>query len=233
METLTPQQIDHLYAFTKKHYIEYYDLQTELVDHLANAIEQRWATEPNVSFEDALQAEFKKFGVFGFTELAEKREGVLKKKYHKLAWGYAKDFLKLPKILLSLSLVVVFYYIFKSEPIMMDLLLVSGMLFFAVNYVVLRYRYGLKVHRTGKAWLFENIIFKCAGFGFPVYVPINTVTIFFRGKNPEAALIINAVLFTIIVVYYYIMLYVMPSRAEQHLRETYPEYAFENVAQKV
>ena len=36
---LTPQQIEQLYQFTRQHYVEWYDLQTELVDHLANSIE--------------------------------------------------------------------------------------------------------------------------------------------------------------------------------------------------
>lgn len=36
---LSTEQIDYLYQFTRNHYVEYYDLQTELVDHLANAIE--------------------------------------------------------------------------------------------------------------------------------------------------------------------------------------------------
>lgn len=47
-------QIERLYQFTRQHYVEWYDLQTELVDHLANAIEQQWQENPNISFEDAL-----------------------------------------------------------------------------------------------------------------------------------------------------------------------------------
>lgn len=36
---LTKTQIQNLYTFTKNHFVEYYDLQTELVDHLVNDIE--------------------------------------------------------------------------------------------------------------------------------------------------------------------------------------------------
>ena len=43
---LTQQQIDRLYQFTRQHYVEWYDLQTELVDHLANAIEAQWQENP-------------------------------------------------------------------------------------------------------------------------------------------------------------------------------------------
>jgi len=50
---LTSQQIQQLYKFTRQHYVEYYDVQTELVDHLANDIEQIWKEQPNLSFEKA------------------------------------------------------------------------------------------------------------------------------------------------------------------------------------
>ena len=57
---LSSDQIQQLYTFTQQHYVEYYDLQTELVDHLANSIEEQWTENPKRSFEEALQIEFKK-----------------------------------------------------------------------------------------------------------------------------------------------------------------------------
>ena len=39
---LTKNQIDELYKFTRKHYVYHYDVQSELVDHLANDIENIW-----------------------------------------------------------------------------------------------------------------------------------------------------------------------------------------------
>ena len=68
---LSKEQIDRLYQFTSQHYVEYYDLKTELVDHLANAIEEQRAANPNISFDEALQKKFKKFGVFGFSDVVE------------------------------------------------------------------------------------------------------------------------------------------------------------------
>lgn len=52
---LNAEQVERLYAFTRQHYVEYYDLQTELVDHLANAIEEQWQKNPKLSFDAALQ----------------------------------------------------------------------------------------------------------------------------------------------------------------------------------
>ena len=70
---LTSSQIDHLFTFTRQHSVEWYDLQSELVDHIANAIETQWQENPNRSFDEALQLEFKKFGVFGFMDVVEKK----------------------------------------------------------------------------------------------------------------------------------------------------------------
>jgi hypothetical protein len=73
--------------------VEYYDLQTELVDHLANAIETEWQENPKLTFEEILQNEFKKFGVFRFMDVVEKRQAVLGKKYNIL-----KNFLQSLKL---------------------------------------------------------------------------------------------------------------------------------------
>lgn len=66
MVELTENQIQQLYKFTEQHYVEWYDVQTELVDHLANGIEHQIGLNPELSFESALNNEFKKFGVLGF-----------------------------------------------------------------------------------------------------------------------------------------------------------------------
>ena len=83
MKKLSSEQIQQLYKFTRQHYVEYYDVQTELVDHLANDIEQIWKEQPNLSFEQARDISFKKFGVFGFMDVVEARTNALNKKYWK------------------------------------------------------------------------------------------------------------------------------------------------------
>src|SRR5690606_74958 len=106
MKRLSKQQIDQLFAFTKKHCVEFYDVQVELVDHLVNAIEEQWKENPTISFEDALQTEFKKFGIFGFTGLVEQKQAALKNHYWKIIKKEFISFFSVPKIILS---VVLFY----------------------------------------------------------------------------------------------------------------------------
>jgi len=100
---LTAPQIEHLFTFTRQHYVEWYDLQSELVDHLANAIETQWQENPKLSFDEALNIEFKKFGVFGFMDVVEKRQAVLRKKYNGLVWEHIKGFFGIPKIVLTIK----------------------------------------------------------------------------------------------------------------------------------
>jgi hypothetical protein len=47
---LSQDQIQELYNFTRRRLVEHYDLQTELVDHLANGIEKQWEGNPDLTF---------------------------------------------------------------------------------------------------------------------------------------------------------------------------------------
>jgi hypothetical protein len=122
---LNQEQIESLYQFTRQHYVEWYDLQTELVDHLANAIENQWQQNPKLSFEDALQIEFKKFGVFGFMDVVEKRQASLNKKYNKIVWNHFKEFFTIPKIFASLTFIGLLFYVLNLNFYQREILLIS------------------------------------------------------------------------------------------------------------
>ena len=108
---LSEQNIDQLYTFTRQHYVEWYDLQSELVDHLANAIEAEWQKNPKLTFEEVLDLEFKKFGIFGFMDVVEERQKFLQKKYAKMIWNYYKEFFRLPKIILTFATIYVLFLV--------------------------------------------------------------------------------------------------------------------------
>ena len=99
---LTETDIKELYKFTRQHYVYFYDVQTELVDHLANDIENIWIEKPNLSFEQARDISFKKFGIFGFMDVVESRQKAMNKRYFKTTLGVSqKNGLRLPKIMLT------------------------------------------------------------------------------------------------------------------------------------
>ena len=76
-QELTSQQIEELFAFCRRHYVHYYDVQLELVDHLANAIEEKMVADKNISFEAALDEVHKSFGYKGFAGVVEAKETAL------------------------------------------------------------------------------------------------------------------------------------------------------------
>ena len=83
---LTKTHIAELYKFTSKHYVYHYDVQTELVDHLANDIESAWVETPDLSFQEARDKSFKKFGIFGFMDVVEAKQKQMNKRYWKIIY---------------------------------------------------------------------------------------------------------------------------------------------------
>jgi hypothetical protein len=229
---LTEEQINRLYQFTRQHYVEWYDLQTELVDHLANAIEQQWQENPKILFEDALQMEFKKFGVFGFMDVVEKRQLALQKRYSKLVWKHFKKFFTIPKIVITLFSTVLFFLIFRNYSQAEILITTLFMLVLITFWISLFYqsRKNKKEYKTtGKKWLFKDIIFGHSSFAGLSYIPVQVMLHVDFGQNIG---ILKAAFFSLLFISMtlceYIILVIIPSKAEEYLKETYPEYALEN-----
>lgn len=228
---LSSEQVERLYAFTRQHYVEYYDLQTELVDHLANAIEEQWQQNPKLSFEDALKMEFKKFGVFGFMEVVEKRQTTLNKKYNKLVLNELKTFFSIPKIIGTLSATGIFFYFLKSFQegilIMQTIFLFLVLLYF-VGMTMLWRTNKKRTQKSGRKWLFKEIIFGYSASAGLINLPLQ-FSIHLDAKNyPDWVLALYALFMVVFLLTEYIVLVLIPSKAEKHLKETYPEYGFVN-----
>ncbi len=101
---LTEAQIDELFSFCKRKGVKHYDLQIELVDHLASSIEQRWLENPKLTLAEALPEAYKQFGINGFSKFQATKEKALRKKYTRLQWQYIGEFYRLPKIILTIAL---------------------------------------------------------------------------------------------------------------------------------
>lgn len=111
---LTPEEIEDLYKFCEEQDVPYYDVQIELVDHLASAIEQKWIEKPALTYEEALWRVYDNFGVSGFREIRREKERVLERKYRKLRARYIAEFFKLPKILLTTFLAIILFLVFHK-----------------------------------------------------------------------------------------------------------------------
>jgi hypothetical protein len=146
---LTDAQIEALYAFVKSKYVDYYDVQLELVDHLASEVEQRMAANPAVSFETALQQVYAGFGIFGFTDLVTEKGKAVNLKNRNLLWQAFKSLFRLPKIAGSLLLLVALMVAFDLlSPSLF--LLVNGTLVLLVDVVVIYYFFGKRPRKGYK-----------------------------------------------------------------------------------
>lgn len=225
---LTPQQIQQLYKFTHQHYVEWYDLQTELVDHLANSIEAQWQENTKISFEEALQIEFKKFGVFGFMNVVEERQVVLGKKYNKLVWQHFKSFFTIPKIIGTATVFAILVQLllkFEHAYLIVSSLFVLSTFLFWIGIVKMSRKNKREMKLSGKKWLYKDIIFGLGSFTGFIPLPLQ-----FGLRIEDAAQfgIISATIISATVVCFfllgYIILKIIPSKAEEYLKQTYPEY---------
>ena len=84
--TLSQNQIEQLFSFTEKKFVSWYDLQVELVDHLAEKIEAQMEQDSTLSFDRALENVYAGFGIFGFAQIVREKEKALRKANHKMLW---------------------------------------------------------------------------------------------------------------------------------------------------
>ena len=161
MRKITEQEIKLLFDFTKKHYVEFYDVQVELVDHLANAIEEQWKENLKLSFEEALQIEFKKFGIFGFTGLVEQKQAELHKYYNKMLWNELLQFISIPKVIVTIALYLgVYFFIINTNEIgeMFALgALIISFTFFMIDGLRYIYKIRKEQKKQGRSWLLQSV----------------------------------------------------------------------------
>jgi hypothetical protein len=104
---LSNEQIQHLFAFTEKKFVRWYDLQVELVDHLASSVEDEMMADKSLLFEAALERVYKRFGIFGFAKVVQQKQAQLQRAARSIWWQEIRTFFGWPKIiLLSLILAV-------------------------------------------------------------------------------------------------------------------------------
>lgn len=229
MRKTSAREIEKLYEFTRKHYVEYYDLQTELVDHLANGMEERWTAAPDMPFEENLQHEFNKFGVFGFSDVVEKQQKAMDKKYWKLIWKEIQLELNHPTTLflfVAMIGVSTFLLQLKSGYLIMSYLTaivgVIGVIYFGLNHFFRK----KKEKQSNKKYLLEVMI-ENMGRSFPIvllpYYLFNTLHAVDLASNSILFSFALGLLISTIVLIVYIVLVVLPKKKNEILRKVHPE----------
>jgi hypothetical protein len=222
---LTKEQIDKLFTFCEKHFVKYYEVQVELVDHLANAIEIKIADDHNLSFEKALEDVHQSFGLKGFAPLVSEKQIAAEKQVRKLFWKLFKDQLHWPKVLGFLVLtfamitissinVLIFKWLFKS-------------IFFAGWIVeicsILQIHFLLS--GTGKKFLLGKISEFFSWLLFPFYViyfPLIPDKNFLPANLPVPSVLFYSILLSLFIIMIMVILQTISS-AKKNLIQSFPE----------
>ncbi|WP_088324239.1 hypothetical protein [Polaribacter tangerinus] len=227
---LSATEIQSLYKFTRQHYVYHYDIQTELVDHLANDIEQIWATQPNLSFEEARDTSFKKFGVFGFMDVVDAKQKQMNKRYRKILWRFFKVWFTMPKLLLTIAIFVGLYLVLKipySEYIVLGSLLIICITDLIKQHSERKHQKNKKIENE-KVFLLEAMIgttrqtFSSLAF-VNIFNIVNMMKFNFSSLDNNW-LLLTSFCTTLLLIFFYVSAYVIPKKAEALLLETYPEY---------
>lgn len=150
---LTKEQIEYLFTFCIKHFVQYYDVQVELVDHLANAVELKMKNDPKLTFEKAVELVHAGFGVMGFAPLVAEKQRMAEKQSRRLFFQLFKEQFKWPKILLFLILTAAIYTICSITLISTKSILVAVLISSFIIYSLAISQLQLLAKKSGKKFL--------------------------------------------------------------------------------
>lgn len=231
---LTQDQIAQLYKFTRAHYVEHYDLQTELVDHLAHGIEQLQNKNPSLSFQEALNQEFKKFGVFGFHDVIKERKNAVGKKYRALLWRFFKEWFQFPKIIKTISATFMIYValiLLNNSEFKPEIILTTLMSFMVISLIYLfrtRKDREFKMVKNGRKFMLGEMIYELGSGASLAQIPLQIGIALNTSRDfvyyTQAFDIIFSIVFVLFSLCIYVTVFVLPAKAEKLLEETYPEY---------
>lgn len=104
---LTHEEIAELYKYCERKKVLYYDIQIEIVDHIATAIEEKRKINPDLPFKQALEEVHASFGSFGLKEIVDSKTASMSKQYRKIRRQLLRSYFTFPKIALTFLLIVV------------------------------------------------------------------------------------------------------------------------------
>jgi hypothetical protein len=226
---LTQDEIDNLHEYCYFRGIFHYDVQVEIVDHLASAIENLWETNPEMPFEEAVYKLGEQFGGdLGFAIIKKEKEKALRKKYRRLLWQYVGDFYKFPKIIITLmiilSLSTALHFTENDQWIfILSFVLFIGLSLFYNSYYKRKYlQFKIK---EGYTFLLSEISFK----GVLYYTGITCGGIFFNAATHEAHFsTVGSIIFSVFISMYLVLLYgdcfFIPKKIQEHFSEQFPQF---------
>lgn len=230
--TITKEENEQLFQFCRRHYVYHYDVQIELVDHLASAIEEQWEQNPELSFDEGLKNSFKKFGIYGFSKIKRQKEKELKRKYNRLLWNFLLEFYRWPKVITTFACTLGCFLLLQL--INQTIWLVGGYVLILLFATVLYHHFVFKKMKLqiipGKSFLLADHLENSS----QVYIGIaqlpHIVYQIFNisgAKVVESNWILLGISFSLVLitVLLYGQLFYIPKKIKEHFLEQFAEFA--------
>lgn len=219
------EQIQELFDFMRQKRVRYYDLQVELVDHFASAIEDLWQKDPDLPFKNAISKVYAHFPVTGFASVIDKQTEAIQKEAWRWVFRTWTDYFYWPKVLLSIAILLTIRLLFylpidPSLPFYAGFFLVVAGGFWAIYF-------SKKVNaKDGKRFLRLEATYGAIG------QVVNIINAFFYGIMfsqleviPDWAAWLFAFFFTYLGFFLYILFFQLPKRVKADLKRHFPQFA--------
>ncbi|GAB5552985.1 MAG: hypothetical protein Sapg2KO_25760 [Saprospiraceae bacterium] len=116
-QTLNKAEIRYLFQFLNRKGVKYLDVKVELVDHLAEGLEECWRKQPGLPIELAANEVYETFGIFGFGKMIEQKRQLLFKATIKKLHLDILSRLQAPQIAIALLLTLLMTYLLMEYPL--------------------------------------------------------------------------------------------------------------------
>jgi hypothetical protein len=175
---LTKEQIDSLFDFCRVNGVKAYDVQVELVDHLANGVEKELAEHPDWSFQQALDVVFVSFGHRKFAPLLQEKRKAARLFCWRLFWAVFAEQAERPVTWLGLA---VFLYSYHALALHSRLAFFAATLFATIPVTiwicVADWRVEMMQQRMRKRFMLINMtrVKPLFSYGYPFIMLLYTI----------------------------------------------------------
>lgn len=210
-------KINAIKRYLSENGIQYYDVQAELIDHFATAVERAEKESPGIHFQEALHKAHRSFGgKEGFRKYIDEAQAVVQKKTNRMMAQTLLLFLKWPYFLFTIVVTLIWYFVIQNYPSALDGVsagfFISFLIVAVINHLRLRKVNMFLPRRTNKA--LGLILY------FTVYIPGFT---FFR--NSETISPATLLLYFVFLSLSLVAFYRIPTLAIKETRKLYPQIA--------
>jgi hypothetical protein len=221
---ISEEQLQELFDFMRRKRVRYYDLQVELVDHFASAIEDLWRKDPNLPFESAIQKVYGHFPITGFWSVIDQQTQAIQKEAWRWVFRTWISYFHWPKVLFSIAILLtvrLFFYL----PIDPNLPFYGGFFLIVAGGFWAIYLSKKGKTKEGKRFLRLDATYGVIG---TIVNAINSMfyVVMFNELDalPNWGAWLASFFFTYLGFFLYILFFQLPKRATEDLRRYFPNY---------